>query len=233
MDRTIVTAPRRQAAITNGANSNREPFAMMLRRIWRSFGFMRFWRQTMNVQWLGRVLRGVRAGERYSVSNRPVLNGVPDMITLQSTWFDNGKPMPRRSAGIGVGDNISPPLNWSGAPTETVEFAIVMEDPDVPLPLPFVHLIAYGIAPDCSSLAEGALAFGAADVVFGRSTAGGQGYMGPRPVPGHGPHSCIFYVLALNRRASFASPPKLTVFLQSIAGAVVGYGRLVGTYERN
>ncbi len=187
----------------------------------------------MNVRWLGRLLRGVRAGERYSVSNRPVLNGIPEIITLQSGWFDNGNPMPLRCGGIGVGDNVSPPLAWSGAPAETVEFAIVMEDPDVPLPRPFVHMIAYGIAPNRSSLGAGELDACAVDFAFGRSSVGAQGYMGPRPVTGHGPHSYIFHVLALNRRLSFASPPKLAEFLKCIAGAVVGYGRLAGTYERN
>jgi Raf kinase inhibitor-like YbhB/YbcL family protein len=186
----------------------------------------------VNARWIGRILRGVRAGERHSASNHAALLGVPEAISLKSEWFLNGKQMPLRSAGIGVGENISPPLSWSDIPPGTVELAIIMEDPDAPLPRPFVHMIAYRISPDKSGVAEGALAHEATGVVFGRSTAGAQGYMGPRPVPGHGPHRYIFQMLALSRCTAFSSAPKLKAFLNGISGTVIGRGTLVGTYER-
>ena len=186
----------------------------------------------MNAPWIGRILRGVRAGERHSASNHAALLDVPETISLKSEWFLNGKPMPLRSAGIGVGENISPPLSWSGIPAGTIELAILMEDPDAPLPRPFVHMIAYGISPDKFNVAEGALAHESIGVAFGRSTAGAQGYKGPRPVPGHGPHRYIFQILALSRRTAFSSAPKLKAFLNGISGTVVGRGMLVGTYER-
>ena len=131
-------------------------------------------------------LRGVRAGERHAASNHAALFGVPELISLKSEWFLNGKQMPLRSAGMGVGENISPPLSWNGVPAGTVELAIIMEDPDAPLPRPFVHMVVYRISPDKSSVAEGAFAHEDIGVAFGRSTAGAQGYLGPRPVPGHG-----------------------------------------------
>ncbi len=186
----------------------------------------------MNARWIGRILRSARAGERHSASNHGALLGVPEIISLKSEWFLNGTPMPFRSAGIGVGENVSPPLSWSGVPVGTVELAMIMEDPDAPLPRPFVHMIAYRIAPDKSGLAEGALALEATGVAFGRSTAGAQGYMGPRPVPGHGPHRYIFQILALSRCTAFSSAPKLKAFLGGISGTVIGRGMLVGTYER-
>jgi hypothetical protein len=93
---------------------------------------LRQWKKKMmmNARWIGRILRGVRAGERHSASNHAALFGVPEMISLKSEWFLNGKQMPLRSAGIGVGENISPPLSWSGVPGGTVELAIIMEDRD-------------------------------------------------------------------------------------------------------
>jgi Raf kinase inhibitor-like YbhB/YbcL family protein len=181
---------------------------------------------------MGRILRGVRAGERHSASNHAALFGVPEVISLKSEWFLNGKQMPLRSAGMGVGENISPPLTWSAVPARTVELAIIMEDLNAPLPRPFVHMIAYRISPDKSSVAEGALSHEAIGVALGRSTAGAQGYMGPRPVPGHGPHRYIFQILALGRRTAFSSAPKLKAFLDGISGTVIGRGMLLGTYER-
>ncbi len=56
--------------------------------------------------------------------------------------------------------------------------------------------------------------------------------MGPRPVPGHGPHRYHFHVLALDRTSEFASPPKLKPFLSQIVGSVVARGTLTGVYER-
>jgi hypothetical protein len=122
---------------------------------------------------------------------------------------------------------------WRNIPEGTVELAIVMEDPDVPTPRPAVHMIACGIAPDRAGMAEGALARGASNVCFGKGTVGTQGYRGPGPPPGHGPHRYVFYILALNRRTEFQSPPRLKKFLKEVAGAVVAYGRLIGVYERS
>ena len=185
----------------------------------------------MNTRWIGRVLRGVRALERHAVRNQPALVGVPEVISLKSDWFQDGGSMPLCSAGEGVGENVSPPLTWSGVPLKTVELAIILEDPDVPLPRPFVHMIAYQIAPDRSCFTEGALAREARGMAFGKSTAGAQGYMGPRPILGHGPHRYV-HIFALNQATGFSSAPKLKAFLESLSGKVIGYGRLVGIYER-
>ncbi len=57
--------------------------------------------------------------------------------------------------------------------------------------------------------------------------------MGPRPVPGHGAHRYIFYIVALNRPAGFSFVPKLKEFLEHVSGDDHWYGRLVGVYERN
>jgi Raf kinase inhibitor-like YbhB/YbcL family protein len=187
----------------------------------------------MNTRWLGRLLRGIRAGERHSILKHPALTSVPNVISVKSEWFHNGEAMPPRSAGAGVGENVSPPLTWSGVPAGTEEIAIIIEDPDAPLPRPFVHMIAYHIAPNNPMLVEGALNDKARDILFGKSTAGAQGYMGPRPVPGHGPHRYCFYVLALNRPVGTLIAPKLKAFLKNICGRTIGYGCLVGVYERD
>jgi phosphatidylethanolamine-binding protein (PEBP) family uncharacterized protein len=187
----------------------------------------------MKLHWLGRLLRGVRAGELHSVANNSALNGVPETIFLESAWFLNGEHMPLSSAGIGVGENVSPPFTWRGIPAETVELAIIMEDLDSPWPRPVVHMIACGISPDCAGMAEGTLAPTTSDVCFGKGTVGAPGYGGPRPVPGHGPHRYVFYILALNRHAKFQVPPTLKEFLKDVMGTVIAYGRLVGTYERS
>src|SRR5438874_1742336 len=48
-----------------------------------------------------------------------------------------------------VGENISPPLAWSGAPEGTKSFAIVMLDPEGRAPAGVVHMVIYGIPGEC------------------------------------------------------------------------------------
>jgi hypothetical protein len=84
----------------------------------------------MNARWIGRILRGVRAGERHCALNHAALFVAPEVISLKSEWFLNGKEMPLRCAEIRVGENISASLSWSGVPAGTLELAIIIEDPE-------------------------------------------------------------------------------------------------------
>jgi len=191
----------------------------------------------MSLRWLGHLLRNLRAGEQHAFAKNRALAGIPEAILLTSPWYEDGGPMPLRCAGAGVGENVSPPLSWSHVPAGTVELALVMEDPDVPFPRPIIHMIAYRIAPDHAGpagfgVAEGALVAGATGLLFGKGTMGKQGYTGPRPPSGHGPHRYIFHVLALNRHAEFQAAPKLKEFLAGAAGSIIGRGSLVGIFEQ-
>ena len=52
------------------------------------------------------------------------------------------------------GDNISPALGWQEAPEGTAELVLVVDDPDAGGD-GFTHWVAYGIAPDQTSLEAG------------------------------------------------------------------------------
>jgi Raf kinase inhibitor-like YbhB/YbcL family protein len=178
------------------------------------------------------MLRGVRAGEAKLAWNHPAVASAPDLIILTSPAFANGGLIPLRHAGNGVGDNISPQLTWSGVPPETVDLALVMEDPDAPLLRPFVHLVTAGVPPVPEELAEGALSSGAGKFLRGRNMLRQTTYAGPRALPGHGLHRYVFEVFALNRKLSFQKPPSLAELMSAIDGAVIARGRLEGTFER-
>ena len=82
----------------------------------------------MNARWIGRVLRGFRAGERHSASNHAALFGVPEVISLKSEWFLNGKQMPLVPREGGRRKYLSPfDLEWLVS-WRTVELAITAED---------------------------------------------------------------------------------------------------------
>jgi Raf kinase inhibitor-like YbhB/YbcL family protein len=182
---------------------------------------------------VGRLLRGVRAGPRHLARNHPAIRAVPDSIRLQSTSFTSGGTMPPRCAGLGVGENISPALGWSGVPAATEELVLIMEDPDAPLRNPVVHMIALGIGPARTSFSEGALSHGVnGDFRFGIGSFNRQGYHGPRPVPGHGPHQYLLQMMALRKPLLFNEPPTLDAVLAAADGNVLAWGQIVGLFER-
>ncbi len=181
---------------------------------------------------LGRLLRPVRAGDHRLVWNDPRL-AAPATLRLSSPAFDDGGPMPPRTAGAGVGENVSPALEWTGAPAEAAELALVLQDPDAPLPRPVTHLIAYGVDPNSRGAPEGAFEAGRVGAIrLGRGSFGRVGYQGPRPVAGHGPHRYVFQIFAVARPLNFGSPPDLTAITAAMAGMVLARGLLTGRYER-
>ncbi len=71
---------------------------------------------------------------------------------LCSPVFRDGDEIPSRYTSEGA--NVSPPLEWSGAPEGTQSFVLIMEDPDAPGGI-FRHWGLYDIEPDRTMLPEG------------------------------------------------------------------------------
>ena len=147
-------------------------------------------------------------------------------LKISSSAFEPLGRIPRRNAGDG--ENLSPPLAWSGAPKDTKQFALVCFDPDAPLPHGFVHWVVYGIPPIVAGLVEGERpnAF-----VPGVNGAGRQGYIGPRPPKGHGPHHYYFWLYALDTDLGLAPGMSMNQLLDTIGPHILEQSRLVGLYE--
>jgi Raf kinase inhibitor-like YbhB/YbcL family protein len=100
---------------------------------------------------------------------------------------------------------------------------------------PFVHWIAYGIPPNATGLPEGIPSKHAppgSRVFQSKNGARTDGYLGPAPPPGHGVHHYHFQVFALSEPLRFQVPPTREALMDAMRGHIVGYGDLVGTYER-
>ena len=65
-------------------------------------------------------------------------------LTLRSPAFADGDRIPERH--VRSSGNVSPPLEWSGAPKDTKSFALIVEDPDAPRGT-FRHWAAFDISP--------------------------------------------------------------------------------------
>jgi Raf kinase inhibitor-like YbhB/YbcL family protein len=79
-------------------------------------------------------------------------------LKLTSTAFAHGGEI--ASKYTCEGQDVSPPLAWSGVPTNGKSLVLIVDDPDAPDPaapkMTWVHWVLYNIPTSVSSLAEAA-----------------------------------------------------------------------------
>lgn len=146
-------------------------------------------------------------------------------LTITTPAFGTHKAVPERHTGDG--EDVSPALEWSGAPEGTQAFAVVVHDPDAPLVDGFTHWLAYGIPGDATGLPEGA-----GGLVEGTNSFGNSGYNGPAPPPGHGVHHYYFWVYALDAALDLEPGLDRRALLDRIEDHVIEQARVIGTYQR-
>jgi len=184
-------------------------------------------------QWLGAMLRGVRAGHSKLVIVNPNLNVGSESLELESPAFAYGARLPERFTADGEG--VSPPLLWRDPPAGTACFALIVEDPDAPAPYPLVHAVVWAIPPDVRRLAEGAIApdgKGAIGGDVGRNSFYTEGWLPPDPPTGHGSHDYVFQLFALGEMPPMGPDPGRDELVAALEGRVLAAGLLVGTYSR-
>ena len=145
-------------------------------------------------------------------------------LKLSSPAFAGHSAIPARHAGDG--EDVAPPLDWSGVPHGTKSFAVVVHDPDAPLVDGFTHWVAYGIPADATGLPEGG-----GDATAGQNSFGNAGYNGPAPPEGHGTHHYYFWVYALDEDLDLEAGLDRRSLHERIEDHVIEQARLVGTYK--
>ncbi|MDB5684652.1 MAG: phosphatidylethanolamine-binding protein [Sphingomonas bacterium] len=183
--------------------------------------------------WLGRAMRGLRAGADKLVIAAPEFGSGFATLTLASPAFAHGGPLPVRFTADGAG--VSPPLLWGDVPAGTTALALIVEDPDAPARQPLVHAIVWGLAADSRRLEEGAIVAdgdGGADGNVGRNSYFREGWLPPDPPTGHGAHHYAFQLFALAGPADPGRNPGRAAIVEAMAGKVIAAGLLVGTYSR-
>ena len=130
------------------------------------------------------------------------------------------------------GADVSPALSWSGSPTETKAFALIMDDPDAPVGL-WTHWTIYDMPTGTASLAENlakvpVLADGSNQ---GKNTWGRLGYNGPSPPPGK-PHRYFFKVYALSMPLGLSGGATRQELDAAMKGKVLAEAVFMGKYGR-
>ena len=185
-------------------------------------------------QWLGALLRNVRAGHAKLVIVNHDLNVGTESLELASPAFANGARLPERFTADG--DGVSPPLVWRDPPAGTTSFALIVEDPDAPMPHPLVHALVWNIPATERRLAEGAITRdgkGSADGRdVGRNSFLGEGWLPPDPPTGHGSHDYVFQLFALRETPVIGPNPGRDELVHAMEDRILAAGLLVGTYSR-
>jgi hypothetical protein len=174
---------------------------------------------------VGRALRGVHAGVE-KLASRKLLGNKPATIEVTSSAFRDGEPLPSSST-LG-GADAPPPLDWSPPPPETESVVVLCEDPDAPLPQPFVHWLVYGIPAAVQTVTGRSASLWEE----GRNSELATGFAAAAPPVGHGMHHYHFQVFALDSIPDLDAGAGRRALLDAMKGHVLAFGEIVGVYER-
>ena len=160
-------------------------------------------------------------------------------LTIRSAAFEPNSPIPTRHTC--EGDDVSPPLEWSGAPEGTASLVLIVDDPDAPDPaaptMTYVHWVLYDLPPGTAGLPAGV----ATDALPAGARAGQndwkrRGWGGPCPPIGR--HRYFFKLFALDATldaglgAVGAAGATKAEIEAAMAGHVLEAAELVGTYQK-
>ncbi|MFZ0032885.1 MAG: YbhB/YbcL family Raf kinase inhibitor-like protein [Candidatus Cybelea sp.] len=149
------------------------------------------------------------------------------MMKLSSGDFPDNGVIPSASMATDCGGkNRSPALVWSAEPKAAKSFALIVNDPDAPIPGGFYHWVVYNLPATAHGLAVNENL--SADQL-GESSLGKPGYYGPCPPPGP-PHHYVFTLYALDVAHVAAEAPLTAPQLAArVSGHVLARAVLRGT----
>jgi Raf kinase inhibitor-like YbhB/YbcL family protein len=156
-----------------------------------------------------------------------------DIMKLTSPDFEDQKPMDSKFTCDGA--NISPALEWSGAPEGTRSFALIVDDPDAPDPAhprtTWVHWVLYNLPATATSLPEAVEAQDLPEgTLYGLNDWHKPAYGGPCPPIGR--HRYFHKLYALDVVLPDLSNPTKAKLEKAMRGHILSKAELVGLYQR-
>lgn len=146
---------------------------------------------------------------------------------LFSTAFQNRQKIPAKYTCDGV--NVSPQLQWTGAPSGTKTFALIVDDPDAPGGV-FTHWVLFNLPADRFELPEGIS--GTAELKPNHGTTGWRKTAYGGPCPPSGTHHYIFTLYASDAALNLSAGASKKEVLAALEGHVLATTELIGLYSR-
>lgn len=145
-------------------------------------------------------------------------------IQVSSSAFAEGESIPAKYTCDG--DDISPPLMWSGVPESAHSAVLIMDDPDAPVGT-WVHWVLYDLPADVNGLHEGDRDIG----VDGVNSWNNLGYGGPCPPPGD-PHRYYFKLYILDTELYLQTGATKAEIEKVMQDHIMAEGQMMGKYGR-
>ena len=189
--------------------------------------------------------------EAANIMLRNLEEGLAAGIVLTSPAFTDGEAIPGKHACYG--QDVSPPLSWSGVPSDAKSVALVVFETDErgsgrqgggagfgvagqvgEAEDDRFHWLLYDLPPDATELPETIRHNDAQRVggTHGTNDFDRLGWGGPCPPFGPGSvHLYYFMIYALDRELALAEGATKLEVVEALEGHVLDYGQLTGTYQ--
>ena len=149
-------------------------------------------------------------------------------MNISSSAFSENGLIPAKYACDG--QNVNPPLEFSGVPAGAKSLALTMDDPDVPKNLlpsgVFDHWVVFNMPPDPTGIGENSTPPG----VQGSNGAGKSAYTGPCPPDRE--HRYFFKLYALDSMLDLPAGATKAQVKAAVQGHILGQAQLIGRYNR-
>lgn len=151
-------------------------------------------------------------------------------FTLTTSAFKEGETIPTKYTC--VGQDVSPPLQWSSPPQGTKSLVLIADDPDAPVGT-WVHWVFFNIPQNEGQLPEGV----PPKEIFPKGGRQGLndfkriGYGGPCPPPGK-PHRYFFKLYALGTTLDLKPRATKSQVLEACKSHVLAEAQLMGRFGR-
>lgn len=144
-------------------------------------------------------------------------------MKISSSAFADGGSIPSRYTCDGA--NTSPPLAFSGVPSDAKSLALIVDDPDAPGGT-FDHWIVWNIPANSAAVAEGSGPQG----VAAQNGFGTKGYGGPCPPSGE--HRYQFKLYALDAALNLTPSASKADVENAMKGHTLAQAKMMGRYKR-
>ncbi|MGX2039440.1 YbhB/YbcL family Raf kinase inhibitor-like protein [Methylocaldum sp. MU1018] len=187
----------------------------------------------LNRHWARRLLGSTLFIFSHAIVSMESDGGQGMSMKIESSAFAHNGDIPTRFTCDG--QDLSPPLSWTGVPEGVKSLALIVDDPDAPDPkapkMTWVHWVLYNIPPTSTGLpegsAEGALPAGTAE---GINDWKRTGYGGPCPPTGR--HRYFHKLYALDTVLPDLHKPTKARLEKAMQGHVLAQAELIGFYWR-
>jgi Raf kinase inhibitor-like YbhB/YbcL family protein len=151
-------------------------------------------------------------------------------MKITSAAFIDGARIPKKYSC--EGQDISPPLNWTGVPQNAKSLALICDDPDAPAGI-WTHWVLWNMPPSTPSLPEGVPtdAMLPGGIKQGQNSWPTTGYKGPCPPPGKA-HGYQFKLFALDSELNLPDKADKAALETAMKGHILAQARIIGTYGR-